>query len=48
MPCDVMLKNKAGGKEARGSDVFKNDIVCIPKTMLHMMGPAFLEVADNG
>ena len=45
-PCGVMLSNKAGVKKEEGEDVW-SDGVCLPKKMLCVMIPAFLEVSEH-
>jgi len=37
---------KAGVKKEEKKDI-KSDGICLPKKVLHMMSPAFLEVAEH-
>jgi len=42
-PCSAI---KEGRKKEDGEDV-RSDVLCLPKQPLHVMGPAFLEMAKH-
>lgn len=46
MPSGTVLSNNRWGKEGGRAGCSQSDAVCLPKELLHMMSPAFLELAE--